>query len=415
MEKQRQTGNASPFDLEELRSHVQTLDGATWHVERTLKSTPYSETQIVRNASTNEGPFIRKVFASEAGQGSAYETLFRAQERGQRFTHIPRIYDFSRTDEEIAVVMEAVAGVNLREYIGTAGASEEAARTIGPALCDALTELHTALDAPIIHRDIKPGNIIVNDGDVKLIDLDIMRSWRGEVDRDTTHFGTPGYAPPEQYGFGQTGVTADIFAAGMVLCFCCTGEDPTSELREAGFDDPRIPTWMRPVLVLATQFDPAARFQSADQMKAALLAAMEGRLTGVKLASQSHLASDDQTQSALVRVLKYVWNAFCITVFVVVFITLGQETYDLFTVEWPEAMVVAQTHPGRVVFAIVQLFSLFLAAAVALYLCLFKLHRPKLGPLAKLTWRQELPIGAGFVAFVLLIVFYVSDYILAVL
>lgn len=59
-----------------------------------------------------------------------------------------------------------------------------------------------------------------------IIDLGIARVWRDGADADTVKFGTRSYAPPEQFGFGQTSVRSDIYALGALLFFCLTGTDP---------------------------------------------------------------------------------------------------------------------------------------------------------------------------------------------
>ena len=100
-----------------------------------------------------------------------------------------------------------------------------------------------------------------------LIDLGIARTYTSGANQDTTHYGTPGYAPPEQFGYAQTSTRSDVYALGMTIAFCLTGQDPTPELRECGFVDPRIPSSLREVLVRATEFDPAHRHQSARELR----------------------------------------------------------------------------------------------------------------------------------------------------
>lgn len=89
---------------------------------------------------------------------------------------------------------------------------------------------------PVIHRDLKPSNIIVSGvryaadagmtfSSLVIIDLGIARVWRDGADADTVKFGTRSYAPPEQFGFGQTSVRSDIYALGALLFFCLTGTD----------------------------------------------------------------------------------------------------------------------------------------------------------------------------------------------
>ena len=71
---------------------------------------------------------------------------------------------------------------------------------------------------PIIFRDLKPQNIMVDrTGQIKLIDFGIARSFQPGKAKDTTLLGTPGYAAPEQHGQSQTDVRSDIYTLGVTL------------------------------------------------------------------------------------------------------------------------------------------------------------------------------------------------------
>ena len=405
-----------PFDLDELRAQVEQLDGGIWRVEKTLRSTPYGETQLVYRNGSEAGPFIRKLIPSDVQQGNAYDLIFSAQASGKRFAHVPVIYDCTKTDSGISVVMEYVPGKTLRDYVANIGPGDRAARFASQALCDALVELHTTLSTPIIHRDIKPSNVMVSPAGVTFIDLDITRSWKAGAERDTLHFGTPGYAPPEQFGFEQTGVTGDIFAAGMTLAFCCTGEDPTAALRESGFDDPRIPLWIRPILVRATQFDPSARYQSAAEMRQAVQVAMAGGRpapapkpapaptansgwqnppTTPYAGAPAPQQAPQPTESTLVRTLKYMWNAiwaFCNLYVLFIVATALPELVTRYN--WSEFAI------WQIVLVVVSTVAIIVALLVVFYLGMFKLHLRKVKPFSRFTWRQELPAGVGYVTFV---------------
>ena len=71
--------------------------------------------------------------------------------------------------------------------------------------CEVLIYLHEFKPNPIIYRDMKPSNIIIDkNGNIKLIDFGIAREYKEQSECDTVYIGTRGYAAPEQYGFGQT-------------------------------------------------------------------------------------------------------------------------------------------------------------------------------------------------------------------
>ena len=225
------------------------------------------------------GPFVRKRMPREAGVGSVYETLFQLQRAGARFVHLPRIVECYRTAREIVAISEYVEGASLDELVKRDGGGLNMARIVFPALCDAVSELHELADPPLIHRDVKPANVIVSNTShavmATLIDFGIARQIRAGNDADTARFGTKAYAPPEQFGFGQTSVRSDVYALGMVLLFCLTGEEPSGQptkemLAERGIDDA-----VAAVILKATAFDPAVRFASSSELKQAFCRAVE--------------------------------------------------------------------------------------------------------------------------------------------
>ncbi len=222
------------------------------------------------------GPMVRKRIPLESGVGAAYETLWRLQRAGQRFRHLPLIFDCYKTSVELVVVCEHVPGETLLAYAQrrfaalTAGDPAGFARAVFPGLCDAVSELHDATLPPLVHRDLKPQNVIVASRGLFLIDLGIARQVRAGADHDTVHLGTRAYAPPEQYGFGQTDVRSDVYALGRLLEFCMTGAEPTRR-RGAGELAPVMGEGLARVMARATALDPAARYASARELRAAFL------------------------------------------------------------------------------------------------------------------------------------------------
>lgn len=240
-------------------------------VRETLKESPYETTAVVYRHGRTEGelvgPFVRKRFVGDPHRGQAYDQLWQAQTMGMRLDHLPLVYECEHTNNTTDVIMEYLHGRTLYEVAQQEGAGLTLCARMVPQLCDAVTQMHESFDQPIIHRDIKPSNVMVCDGRVVLIDLGIARTYTSGANQDTTHYGTPGYAPPEQFGYAQTSTRSDVYALGMTIAFCLTGQDPTPELRECGFVDPRIPSSLREVLVRATEFDPAHRHQSARELR----------------------------------------------------------------------------------------------------------------------------------------------------
>lgn len=247
-----------------------------YRVARVLKEAPHETTEIVYFAGANDaelGPFVRKRIKREACMGAAYAELLAAQRAGARFRHLPRIEDCYERDDELVVIMEFVRGETLHEVVYRRDPSLDLAREVFPQLCDAVVELHEGFDPPIIHRDLKPGNVILSKGCLTLIDFGIARAWREGAEADTASFGTRAYAPPEQFGYGQTDVRSDVYALGMVLYYLLTEEVPSPRLAGEGFAAPAVPVPLRAVLSRATAFDPAARYRSARDLRAAFEAA----------------------------------------------------------------------------------------------------------------------------------------------
>lgn len=246
------------------------------------------------------GPFVRKRIDLALGVGTAYQELYEAQCSGARFAHVPRIVECYKTGRELVVVSEFIPGKTLDAFVSEAGPSIELSLSVVPAVCAAVAELHKAFDPPVVHRDLKPANIIVSEGpsglSATLIDFGIARRYREGAAADTVRFGTRSYAPPEQYGFGQTSVRSDIYALGMIALFCITGEEahgqPSAEsLAHAGVTGPYADA-----ILQATSFDPERRFASAEAFCTAFArrgARGEGAASGGHAVRGEHAARGD--------------------------------------------------------------------------------------------------------------------------
>ena len=211
---------------------------------------------------------MRKVFEAESGLGSAYGRVLAAQRQGQRFLHLPRIIDCYSLGEQDAVVMEFVPGRTLADELYETGPSLDAAKRLFPGICDAIAELHGRFDPPIIHRDIKPSNFMVVGDTVLVIDLGIARTYDKDAVCDTSHFGTRAYAPPEQFGYGQTDVRSDVYALGMLLFYLLCEETPAPSTVQGRLRAHGVPQSVRDVVAQATAFD-CDRFGSVGAMRAA--------------------------------------------------------------------------------------------------------------------------------------------------
>ena len=283
-----QTDIDADFDAA-LASYLSSCEGTgSYRVLETLKSSDFEVTEKVVFCGRDGGelgPFVRKRVDAACGLGHAYEQLMRAQRRGLRCPNLPRVLDCWNDGERLDVLMEWLPGVTLEEYVRSAGPSEVLAREATAQVARAVGLLHEGLGAgaPMIHRDLKPSNVMVVGGQnglprsFVLIDLGIARTWCEGAEADTTRLGTRSYAPPEQFGFGQTSVRSDVYALGAVLWFCLTGEDPAPGMDSRQLAErPDVPSDLHRVVAKAMSFDPEARYASVEE----LARAVEGRADG---------------------------------------------------------------------------------------------------------------------------------------
>ena len=164
--------------------------------------------------------------------------------------HVPDIYRLMEQDGKLLVIEEYVDGRTLADILRYDGmVDERTALHVLKEICYCLRPLHAR---NIVHRDIKPSNIVLSKNqEVKLIDFGIARVTRSSEEPDTEFLGTKGYAPPEQYGFGQTDARSDIYSLGITIRRLL-GEDYHGSLM--------------PVLRKCTALDPENRYSSVDEL-----------------------------------------------------------------------------------------------------------------------------------------------------
>lgn len=191
---------------------------------------------------------------------------------------IPKIYDFFTHDERSYLVEEFVNGKDLETILKqTQGPiREEQVVLWSIEICDVLEYLHTHQPEPIIFRDIKPSNIMINQMNrVVLVDFGIAKIFR--TGQKGTMIGTEGYSPPEQYR-GDASLQTDIYALGATMHYMLTHRDPRLEAPFSFKDrpirgiNPSVSPDMEIIVDTALQYSPQDRFPSASDMKAALLA-----------------------------------------------------------------------------------------------------------------------------------------------
>lgn len=146
-------------------------------------------------------------------------------------THMPRIISMHKGTRYLTVIEEYVDGVTLAEILEDGLLVEKKAIEITRDLCLILRDLHT-LDKPIIHRDIKPTNVMIDKNyKVFLLDVNVAKMYKPKEVEDTAMLGTKYFAAPEQlgYGFSASTVRTDIYALGMMFNMLITGKLPKEE------------------------------------------------------------------------------------------------------------------------------------------------------------------------------------------
>lgn len=191
-----------------------------------------------------------------------------------RHPSLPRVtHRFAQEGREF-LVMERVEGPTLADILRGHGQPLEEALVAawGVQLCEVLGYLH-GLRPPVVYRDLKPSNVMVSvRGPVKLVDFGIARPMRPGRPGDTTAYGTPGYAPPEQYQ-GRAEPRSDLYALGATLFELLTARDPQPfgfAFPPARDFNPHLSPEMEGLLARCLQVDPAGRPESAEELKIAL-------------------------------------------------------------------------------------------------------------------------------------------------
>jgi serine/threonine protein kinase/Tol biopolymer transport system component len=203
-----------------------------------------------------------------------------------RHPNLPRVSDhIVLGDQGQYLVMDFIEGEDLRFRMERMGMlSEEDAVHIGASICDALSYLHTR-KPPILHRDIKPGNVkITPEGHIFLVDFGLAKVYQNATQATTTgaRAMTPGYSPPEQYGTARTDPRTDIYSLGATLYAALSGVIPEDGLARAMDNAQLTPLRKRnskvsrrlaAAIEKAMAVDPSDRFQDAEEFKKALLGA----------------------------------------------------------------------------------------------------------------------------------------------
>lgn len=204
--------------------------------------------------------------------------------------YIVSIYDWGLDGETYYIVMEFLRGTDLKTAIKERGAiNQRKAAEIGSQVAQALSVAHAG---GIIHRDIKPQNIMIQpDGNIKVMDFGIARAGDAGLSQTATVLGTAHYVSPEQAQGKELTGASDIYSLGVVLYEATTGklpfdgQDAVSVAVKQVNEIPAPPSTINPnidptleaIIMKAMEKDPERRFKDASEMRHILNDYLAGR------------------------------------------------------------------------------------------------------------------------------------------
>ena len=214
-----------------------------------------------------------KILPEEFGNDVTFALRFTREARTlARLNHpnIVALYEFGSVGDTYYFLMEYVEGSTLRDVVNAAELTPEHALAIVPHLCEALQYAH---DQSVVHRDVKPENILISvDGAVKIADFGLSRLLGSDHQQHTltaTHqvMGTPRYMAPEQLeATHNVDHRADIYSLGVVIYEMLTGELPIGRF-PAPSKKVAIDVRLDDVVLRTLEKEPQRRYQSAGQIK----------------------------------------------------------------------------------------------------------------------------------------------------
>lgn len=230
-------------------------DASRYTTVQLLKDNRLERTELVEDAAGKR--YVRKFLQVEPEKKHPYEFMDAICS-----PLLPHVVSHTRVGDRLIVVLEWVEGTTVEKLYESQAPDLRRAQVIFDDVCSAVEVLHAAAGGPIIHRDINPSNVVFDGEHAHLIDFGIARRPHSGAHADTELWGTMGYAPPEQFGFGQSDARADVYAAGKLLRFLVTGEHPGQEAVQ-------VAPGLTRVLNRACAIEPDKRYPSISKLRKA--------------------------------------------------------------------------------------------------------------------------------------------------
>lgn len=241
---------------DDIDAFVSSYDDASRYTTvQLLKDNRLERTELVEDATGKR--YVRKFLQVEPEKKHPYELMDAICS-----PLLPHVVSHTRVGDRLIVVLEWVEGTTVEELYEIQPPDLHRAQAIFDDVCSAVEVLHAAEGGPIIHRDINPSNVVFDGEHAHLIDFGIARRPHSGAHADTELWGTMGYAPPEQFGFGQSDERADVYAAGKLLRFLVTGEHPGQEAVQ-------VAPGLARVLHRACAIEPDKRYSSISKLRRA--------------------------------------------------------------------------------------------------------------------------------------------------
>lgn len=233
----------------------------TYEILECLSSNEMGETLLIKERQTGEC-HVAKCHSVRSSFLPSFEGDLL---RNLHHAGLPEFIGKFKNEQMVCVVRTYAQGMSLDRWIKETKPSSQSLIDIVVQLCEILSFLHSQTP-PIIHRDIKPQNIIVGEnGKVTLIDFGISREYKEGSISDTLCMGTRDYAAPEQYGFAQSDCRTDIYALGVLMCWLITGQVDINHGKRA-LSSHRL----KKVIEKCTAFAPKDRYRNVSEVRNAL-------------------------------------------------------------------------------------------------------------------------------------------------